>query len=50
MEMRFEYINGVLVAHLQCYLDQFKIILRASVFSFITLSILIRIGLIMLCN
>ena len=22
MEMRFEYINGVLVAHLQCYLDQ----------------------------
>ena len=22
MEMRFEYIDGVLVAHLQCYLDQ----------------------------
>ena len=22
MEMRFEYINNVLIAHLQCYLDQ----------------------------
>lgn len=22
MEMRFEYIDGVLIAHLQCYLDQ----------------------------
>ena len=22
MEMRFEYINGVLIAHVQCYLDR----------------------------